>query len=332
MVGDVKARIVRSDGEELTIGDGDWRIPSDGLENWANLPYSVSSSEVPVTDGAIVTSKRVSAVDRTIHARATGDNPRKLREAALHFFNPKHSFTVYMTYMGRTLKCSGEQIGFAASEGNIYRSPEITWTILCPNPYLSDADGLDVIMDKTTPRFGFPWFALMPNTIEKHIKGFGFPWYSALPGQEDVPTGAVFGRDIYKDQQLYGNLRSGAIVATRDQLRSIKVNADGDVASGIKATIRSRGGNIVNPTVRVGYSYARIITRLTGDDVLRIDTTQLPPIVEINGRNAMHLMDRRSNLVGMVIESKDTQVSYDAESGEENMMVRFEYENRYLGI
>ena len=40
-IGDVYARIVRSDGQEMTLGSGDWRIPKDGLENWANLAYSV---------------------------------------------------------------------------------------------------------------------------------------------------------------------------------------------------------------------------------------------------------------------------------------------------
>lgn len=330
-IGDVKARIVRSDGKVLTLGDGDWRIPKDGLENWANLPYSVTASEIPVTDGAMVTSKRVSSVDRTIKAKAEGRDPERLRAQAIAFFNPKYSFEVFMTYMGRTRMCSGEQIGFKASEGNIYEKPTLTWTILCPDPYLTEADGLDVEMDTTNGRFGFPWYSLIDNIVEYHVGGFGFPWVSALPNQ-GVAEGAIFGKFGYKNQQLFGQLRGGAIFGVRELINKIDVYADGDVESGVKFTVRSSGGAIKNPTLRIGYAFARMLTTLKKNDVLHIDTTQLPPIVELNGHNATHLLDRNSNLLGLKILTSDTQVSYDAESGEDSMMVEFSYKNRYLGV
>ena len=164
-IGDVYARIVRSDGQEMTLGSGDWRIPKDGLENWANLAYSVSSVEIPSYDGALVTSKRVAATDRTIKAVVGNSRDNEaLRARAIRFFNPKHSFKVYMTYMGRTRWCSGEQIGFRASEGNIYEPVEVEWTILCPNPYLLSVNDFGKDIAEIMPSFGFPFMSFLPES------------------------------------------------------------------------------------------------------------------------------------------------------------------------
>lgn len=161
----VIARIVRSDGLEFVIGDGDWRIPNDGLENWANLSYNVSSTELPAEDGAVITSKRVASIDRTITAECRGSEPDLLRAKAIEFFNPEYTFEVHLTYRGRTRWCEGEQIGFKASEGNIYKRPTIAWTILCPNPYLKDEDGLSDDIAETVPMMGFPWVSAYPNQL-----------------------------------------------------------------------------------------------------------------------------------------------------------------------
>lgn len=331
-IGDVVARIVRSDGQELTIGDGDWRIPNDGLENWANLPYNVFYTEIPSHDGAIVTSKRVSSVDRTITAECNGDDKDKLRADAIAFFNPKYTYHVDMTYMGRTRSCNGEQIGFKASEGNMYRKPSITWTILCADPYLEETTGTNVRMDKVTARFGFPWLSLKDGMYTDFVKGFGFPWYCAYPNQAgDIAGGAVFGRMRYVSSSIKTGLRNGFIVGTKDNTSSVNINADGDVPSGIRVTMRMRG-EVTNPTVRIGYAYIRVLADFVADDVLEIDTTTLPPVVEINGKNAIHLVDRRSNITGMQVEISRTKVSYDADAGQGNMNVTIDYKNRYLGI
>lgn len=330
MIGDVKARVIRSDGRELTLGDGDWRIPSDGLENWANLPYSVALTEIPVTDGGMVLSKRVSSVDRTITAIANGKYPDRLRAEAIAFFNPKFSYEVEMTYMGRTRKCSGEQAGFKASEHNIYKKPEITWTILCADPYLTEADGLSVSMDRTLGRFGFPWHSQISQVTEVMEGSFGFPWYSLLPN-DDLPSGAVFGKYVTKNVGPSDMLRDGFIVGVHETIDSINVSADGDVASGVRFVARVSNGSVLNPTLRIGYAYARMNAKLKSKDVLVIDTTQLPPVVEVNGKNAAHLLDRRSDLMGLKIGS-DATVTYDADEGQENMSVEFSYRNRYLGV
>lgn len=296
-IGDVRARIVRSDGQEMVLGDGDWRIPNDGLENWANLPYSVTSAEIPSYDGAIVTSKRVAAVDRTIKAVSpVVVANEELRARAIAFFNPKYSFEVHLTYMGRTRWCRGEQIGFMASVGNVYKPAEITWTILCPNPYLlSEGD------------FG--------KDIAEVVGKFGFPFMSFLP----VSQGSVPG------------CNTGFLASHHTFSRTVDIVNDGDVDSGMDVVIRATG-DVSNPLVRIGAGFVRVITGMAEGDELRLSASSRPPTVTLNGRNAMNLVDRRSSILDMVIGVGTTTIEYDADDGDQNMSVTVSYNKQYLGV
>ena len=294
-LGDVTARIVRSDGEEMTLGDGDWRILNDGLENWANLPYDVFSAEIPSADGAIVTSKRVNSVDRTIIAECKGDDPDTLRALAIRFFNPKYSYEVHMTYRGRTRWCSGEQIGFMASEGNMYRRPQITWTILCANPYLQSESNFGKDIAEVVPMFAFPWYsAIYPN---KHKK--------------------------------YTN--EGAVWSVHAFAKSIEVTNDGDVPSGMRVIIRATD-YVKNPSIRLGGGYVRLIRTLQQGDIVELDVTTRPPIVKLNGNNAMHLVDRKSSILNLRIDTGTTTLEYDADDGYQNLSVSVYWNKQYLGI
>lgn len=294
-LGDVTARIVRSDGREFVIGDGEWRILNEGLVNWANLPYNVYSAEIPSADGAIVTSKRVAAVDRTIVAECKGDDPDGSRADAIRFFNPKYSYEVHMTYRGRTRWCSGEQIGFYASEGNMYKRPQITWTILCPNPYLqSESD------------FG--------KDIAEIVPQFAFPWYSAI-----------------KDVQGTMRANRGAVVSVHSFAQSVRVTNDGDVDTGMRIVIRALG-EVKNPSIRLGDGYVRLITFLHEGDILRLDVVNRPPVVTINGENAMHLVDRTSSILNLRIAVGESSLEYDADDGYQNMSVSVYWNKQYLGV
>nr|DAU21038.1 MAG TPA: tail protein [Caudoviricetes sp.] len=293
-IGDVYARIVRSDGQEMTLGDGAWRIPKDGLENWANLPYSVSSVEIPSYDGALVTSKRVASCDRTIKAVVGNSRDNEaLRAQAIRFFNPKHSFKVYLTYMGRTRWCGGEQIGFKASEGNIYDPVEIEWTILCPNPYLLSVNDFGKDIAEIMPSFGFPFMSFLPQSTAHVNKGF--------------------------------------IVGTSLFAKTVDILNDGDVPSGMRATITATG-DVLNPLLRIGNGTVRLITTMANGDVVALDASGRPPKITFNGANAMNLLDRNSSILDMMIDLGSTTVEFDADDGYQNMSVVIRYNKQYLGV
>lgn len=295
--GDVSVRIVRSDGRELVLGDGDWRIPSDGLVNWANLPYNVSSSEIPSYDGALVTSNRVGSVDRSISAVAgKPSDSERLRAQAISFFNPKHSYKAYMTYMGRTRWCEGEQIGFKASEGNIYESARIDWTILCPNPYLQSVGDFGKDIAEVAGRFAFPFLSPLPASAGSE-PGFG----------------------------------TGFITSTHLFSQEVEIENDGDVPSGLMLKIRAKG-DVSNPIVKIGDAKVRLVTSMTEGDVAELDVSSRPPVVTVNGERAMNLIDRTSNILDMMIAVGKTTIAYDADDGENNMEVVVRYNKQYLGV
>lgn len=298
MKGDVVARIVRSDGAEYYIGDNEWRIPNDGLENWAQLPHSVSSVEIPTTDGAIVTSKRIDSVDRSI--RAVLEEPKlsaEKRAEVISFFNPKFNFDVHLTYMGRTRWCHGEQIGFRCSEGNIYERPTLDWTILCAHPFLYGENDFGKDIAEVVPRFGFPFMSFLPVSA------------GSKPG---FNKGFIASKRVFNDH--------------------LDINLKGDVESNIRVAIECVGGDVVNPIVRVNNGYVKVLLRLTPNDRLEIDSAQHPPKVTLNGENVMHRVDRNSNISALTLNPGISTLMYDADDGEEYMHVFVYYTEQYLGI
>lgn len=296
MVGDVKARVVRSDGQEMTFGDGVWRIPNDGLENWANLPYDVSSVEIPSYDGALVTSKRVSSVDRTVTAYCVKGDFKTQRAKAIAFFNPKYTFQVHLTYMGRTRWCEGELYGFTASEGNIHQKPSVTFTILCPNPYLFSEGDFGKDIAAIAGKFGFPFMSFLPKS-----------------------AGSVEGTNV------------GFITSHHVFDKDVEISNDGDVPSGMRVVIRAKG-DVVNPMVRIGECYVRMLLTMREGDEINLDASSRPPTVKYNGQNAMHLVDRNSSILNMVIEVGDTTIEYDADDGDQSMSVAVFFNKQYLGV
>lgn len=305
MVGDVKAYIVRSDGAELTVGDGDWRIPKDGLENWANLPYTVTSYESPSTDGAIIMNKRVASVDRTITAECKSANPDESRAKAIEFFNPKFTFQVHMTYRGRTRWCEGEQIAFKASEGNIYQPPTITWTILCPNPYLQSESNFGKDIAEVVPMMGFPWVSALPtNPITKQP--------NTLTNRYSVTSAHTFKREV-------------ELVNT------------GDVESPIKIVIDANG-TVYRPSISLNEGYVEFGGYIYEGQRIVLDTTQRPPAAILSGDglpnqiNALKMLDRNSTITSLKVQVGKNVIKYDAKEGNESMSVMVYWNEQYLGI
>lgn len=297
MIGDVKARVVRSDGKEMTFGDGDWRIPNDGLENWTSLPLDVSITEIPSYDGGLVTSKRVSSQDRSITAELQDASKYKAyRALAISFFNSKYTFEVHLTYMGRTRWTKGELYGFKASEGNISKKPSITFTILCPNPYLLSEED-----------FG--------KDIAEVVGKFGFPFMSFLPQSDGSAEGT----------------NTGFITSLHTFDQEVEIINDGDVASGMRVIIKAKN-SVKNPMVKIGEGYVKLITTMEQGDTIELNASSRPPTVTFNGENAMQLVDRNSSILNMMIEVGQTTIEYDADDGEQYMSVSVFYNKQYLGV
>lgn len=292
----VKARVVRDDGQEMSFGDNEWRIPNDGLENWATLPLEVSSTEIPSYDGGIITESRVKSQDRSITAVCRDKKMDFWRSYALKFFLPGRDYEVHLTYKGRTRWAKGKLIGFKASEWNIYKPVEIVFTILCPNPYLQSEGNFGKDIAQVSPRFGFPFMSFLP-----------------------VSEGSVAG------------FNKGFIVSKYEFDQEVNINNDGDVPSGIRAVVRAQG-KVTNPRLDIGAGYIRILQTMQQGDELTLDATSRPPAVKLNGSNAMHLVDRESSILNMMVGVGETTISYDADDGYQNMSVAVYFNKQYTGV
>lgn len=159
-----KLHIVRSDGRTLDLGDGTyWVLAMNKMGDWLDLDYTVSTSANVLTDGSTVVDKRVEEKDRTISATYWGKDRKGVRDQVIAFFNPRHSFEAHLTYFGRTRWCEGEQIGFDLPIVDERTPPTLTWTLLCPDPYLRGEDIHDETMRDASPFFTFPFRCFLPG-------------------------------------------------------------------------------------------------------------------------------------------------------------------------
>lgn len=172
----VEIIIYRDDGERFAIDGTDWRIPSDGLENWHTMETDVTSIDIAMRDVTKVIHERVGSIDRTITAevRDTSKNER-LREQASRFFLPKRGYEVIVRYMGRTSQCRGVQIMVKLSEGNVYRPVQLKWTILCESPYMM-GNGYVYSTDDapSVGKFAFPYVSTKDDGGYHNVYDRGF--------------------------------------------------------------------------------------------------------------------------------------------------------------
>ena len=161
-------RIVRSDGAELyatgNFSTNGWTVAWQGLQDFLSLPLSISTSANVLTDGSTMVSKRVDECERTASIVYVGPRGRReVRDEALAFFNPKHSFEVHVTHMGVTRWCEGELAEVSCPIREDRRPCELTFTLLCLDPYMRGEDIHDETMTDARPMLTFPFRCFRPG-------------------------------------------------------------------------------------------------------------------------------------------------------------------------
>lgn len=294
---DVIFDIERSDGRRFVLGTGtDWRIPNDAVEDWNSLEYSVATTPNVLTDGSRIVSERVSEKDRTLSAVYTGPDDMAQRAAAIAFFNPKHRFRVHVTYHGRTRWCEGAQYAFKPSTFNAYREPEITWTILCADPYMRDENGHDQAFGDEVPMFGFPYVDVMDD----HSTPI------------EYPAGLIVAISVFDGKNTVYN--------------------NGDVPTGYTVSIKARA-LISNPSIVKDGRHIKVMTDLKAGDELLIALEGLQRVT-INGVNSIQKTSRDSNFDGMAMQVGANRFSFECDNMENRSLadVKILFNDRYLGV
>lgn len=298
----VTVRFVRSDGKEFEIGTGTpWRIPNDGLENLANLEYSVETSANVLTDGSSFVSSRVEEVDRTFTADYWGVDPDTARADAVSFFNHRFTFEAHISYRGRERWCEGRLYGFESEAANVYDIPSISITLLCLDPYMrSESDHSESFGD-SKPMFGFPFVSIAMPEVEGEPPAFG------------RSGGFICSVSIYDGKNT--------IVNSGDVPTMYRVRIVGD-------------DDLVNPTITKDGKCVKLSTTLKAGQVAIIDFESAPPRVTIDGENAIQKCTRGSSFTDMAMQVGENIFTFSVDN-EENMPladVSVIYTDKYLGV
>lgn len=218
----VLVRLVRSDGREFTINDGHWRIPSDGLEGFGSFNNNITIVDNAIGDGGVITSHRVSQKDRTIRAISRNIHMAEiLRNEATAFFNPKMTYKVYLTYMGKTRWAEGQIEKFSLSTGNIHQSMELMVTFLFADPYLRSYEDFGKDIASVSNMAGFPYLCTIAQGSPTGV--FNFASTVDLSNDGDVEA---YCKVVITAQ---GSVTNPKIIINGHYVRVIDVMQEGDV-------------------------------------------------------------------------------------------------------
>lgn len=234
---DVIARIVRDDSAELIIDDTDWGLTS--IDGAAAPEYEIFTEQNATGDGDTITGKRVAARDLQLVAavRDTAHNS-VLRDRARRFFNPKHTYRVYLTYMGTTYWLAAELKAFDAPNAQIYEPQTLSVYFVAAEPYWQSPDDFNQDIASVTPRWGFPYMDHPTLGVLVDLANFSrkvvFDYDGDVPAYPTVTITAddeIINPKIVKDGyfvRLIDTLHKGDTVVLSTNPRAIRITKNGE--------------------------------------------------------------------------------------------------------
>ena len=295
--------IKRSDGKELKCTGGittnGWTVEYEGLADFLDVPIDIQTSANVLRDGSSLVSKRVGECERTATILYVGTRPRAtVRDEALSFFNPKFSFEVHVTHLGRTRWCPGElsAVQFTIEQEN--RPCRCTFSILSIDPYMRSEDGNESSLTDAAPMFGFPYVSHMRQV---------------LPDKSKKPVGSLASKMIFDGENTIYNT--------------------GDVATWFKIVCRFKSV-IKNPVFTKDDKHVQLLREFADGDELVVDFESSPPKVTVNGENAIQACSRDSDFLGMEMKVGASVFNYTCDNTDNRpyMSVQVLFWKRYMGV
>lgn len=143
-----------------------------------------------------------------------------------------------------------------------------------------------------------------------------------------------FGKDIASETARWGfpymdNPNYGVLVSLYNFSREVLFNYDGDVSGYFTAEL-SAEDTVENPRIIKDNNYVRIIDTMQAGDKIVIDFENAR--ITKNGENILQKVDRKSNFTSIQMNPGINLISYEAESGDNNLHVVLRYHKKYLGV
>lgn len=261
----VIARFIRDDGEELIVDETDWGALTINGADAAS--YEIFTEKKAVGDGDYVTGSRVKSRNLEIAADVMNPiNNDTLRHHAVSFFNPKHRFRIYLTYMGITRFIDGLLSAFQCPAQYIHTKQKFSCFFICSDPFFNDVDDFGQDIASETPRWGFPY--MDHPTYKTLISVYNFERVVRFAYDGDVPTyfrakitadGEVINPKLIKDNsfvRLLDTLQAGDIVEIDFEQATITKNGENVLAKVDRASdftvMMTPGDNTISFNADVG--------------------------------------------------------------------------------
>lgn len=271
------------------------------IEGLESSELEISTTDNALADGTHVDGKRI--LKRPIHIEASFRNDRdnqQNRQKVIRFFNPKYTGLLTVSFNGTTRKISYELEGWTFTKTSVHGRLAFAADLMCPDPYFESMDDFGRNLAEVNRQLAFPWRVLAQKTT--------------------VPA-------PYKGLAL-----GGQIAGYRRLKKQVQLPNDGDVPASVRVQFIAARGAVKNPRITLADSgkYIRIVTDMAEKDILLMDTSDRHQVIELNGENIYHRIDRMSE--PFKLETGVNTLEYDADEGYMNLDVRLFYTPLYLGV
>ena len=238
----VLVKFIRNDGREFTLNNDDWKIPSNGLEGFGDFSNDITIVDNGIGDGGLFSSSRVPQRDRTISAKSRNKHLAEVvRAEATSFFRPKHTYKVYLTYMGRTRWAEGVVERFRLSTGNIHQPMELTVTLLFADPYLRSHEDFGQDIASVRGMAGFPYLCVRTQGAPAGMFNYAAMVNISNDGDIEAYCKVVF--------RAKGTVLNPKLIINGRYVRILDQMQDGDITiidfTANPPTVRKNGINII---------------------------------------------------------------------------------------
>lgn len=292
-------------GRVLVMGPGE-DIDITKVTGLESSELEISTSDNALVDGVSVDGKKIGK--RPIHIEAkfrSGRNNPENRAAVIKFFNPRYTGKALITNMGISRNIEYELEGWTfAEQRNLDTRLGIIVDLMCPDPYMLNVDNFGKNMAHYTKQFHFPWHSLARRAASKNQ----YP------------------------ERARGLMLGGMITGYRTLRKEVVLANDGDVSTGIQIQFVAKRGSVKNPkitSIKTG-QFMRVVCDMSVGDILLIDTNPRHQVIELNGANYYHHIDRKSEPFELAVG--DNYLEYDADENYTNLDVNLYYRPKYLGV
>jgi phage-related protein len=260
-------KIVRDDNKTFRLdasikGDAAWGITE---VNGLGMAENEIETATPASgDGSTIISERIP--HRNIDIAASVKNKKQNateRKNAVSFFNPKHSFILYVTHNGDSRWITAKIEKFQMETRSADEHAALSLALSCPDPYFNSVDNFGRNIAEIKGTFGFPYLSSISRGFCTGV--YNFARQVQIDNTGDAETYATI------QIKATGDVLNPKITENGVYIRLIDTLSKGDVIEidMVENTIKKNGVNCIGKVDRTS-SFTDMVLQ-TGENEVSFD-------------------------------------------------------------